>query len=232
MPGNREATASVWAVLPTMSYNHFGPPFPKEGRYLMATTASYPHDRVRHKYRFRKAGIPIAALIAISMTLAACGGGSASPGVASVGSTTSATTVRGSQGGSGSSAYEDALADAKCMRAHGVTNFPDPQSDGGFIISGSGSSNPSHSPEFHSATQACEHLLQNGGQRPANQAGPSAQAADLKYAKCMRAHGVLNFPDPGPGVRWNLGGNESIDHNTPQFQTAMKVCLKIAPPQA
>ena len=232
MPGNKEATAPVYPVLPTMSYNHSGPHFRRKDRDLMVATAPPPRDRVRHRCWVRRAGLPITALIAISITLAACGRGSASPGVASVGSTTSTTTATGSTGGSGSSAYEDALADAKCMRAHGVANFPDPQSDGGFIISGSGSSNPSHSPEFHSATQACEHLLQNGGQPSAGQAGPSAQAADLKYAKCMRAHGVLNFPDPGPGVRWNLGGNESIDHNTPQFQTAMKVCLKIAPPQA
>ena len=51
----------------------------------------------------------------------------------------------------------------------------------------------------------------------------------------MRAHGVPNFPDPttggptsgGGSVGFNEGGNESIDHNTPQFQAAMKSCRSV-----
>lgn len=195
----------------------------------MAATPSPSQDRIRCRRRLRKAGIPITVLVAISLSVATCGGGPTPPGVASGGSTTS-TTVAGSKAGSTASSYSGAVAYAHCMRAHGVSNWPDPQSDGGFLVQG-GSDNPSHSPNFPAANQTCAHFLANGGQPSTGQTGQAALAADLKYSECMRAHGVLNFPDPGPGIRWNLGGNESIDGNTPQFQAAMKVCLELAPPQ-
>lgn len=157
------------------------------------------------------------------LVAAACGGGSASPGVASIGSTTSTTSATASQGRSSSSTYADAVAYAQCMRAHGVGNFADPTSTGNFLFKGSGSANPANNPNISSANKACAHLLPNGGQPTAAQQQKVAAAA-LTYAQCMRAHGVLNFPDPGPGGGINLGGNESIDQNTPQFKVALNTC--------
>jgi hypothetical protein len=170
----------------------------------------------------------VVIVVGAGLLAAACGGGSASPGVASAGSTTSTTPV--AVGGSGSSNYADAVAYANCMRSHGVGNFPDPTTSGDFIFSGSGSSNPINSPSFSSADKACTHLLPNGGQPTAAQQSLQ-QAKALKYAECMRAHGVLNYPDPSPSSAGgsagiNLGGNESIDHNTPQFTSAFKTCTK------
>jgi hypothetical protein len=131
-----------------------------------------------------------------------------------------------SQAGTTSSNLADAVAYARCMRAHGVGNFPDPNSNGGFLIGGSGSANPSHSPNYSSANTTCRHLLPNGGAPTAAENQKMTDAA-LKYAQCMRAHGVLNFPDPGPDSGINLGGNESIDHNTPQFQAAITTCRSV-----
>jgi len=37
---------------------------------------------------------------------------------------------------SGSTAYQQSLAYAQCMRAHGEPGYPDPASNGGFIIDG------------------------------------------------------------------------------------------------
>ena len=184
-------------------------------------------DSTGRRLRPRRGAAVLALLGGVAVCVAACGG-SASPGVASVGQATSATTgAEAAPGGSSATDYADAVAYAKCMRAHGVGNFPDPTSNGGFIIKGSGSANPSHSPAYSSANKACQHLLPNDGQ-PTKAQQQQVEATALKYSQCMRAHGVLNFPDPNPndpGI--NLGGNESIDGNTPQFQAAMKTCRSV-----
>jgi hypothetical protein len=46
---------------------------------------------------------------------------------------------------------------ANCMRDHGVKNFPDPNSQGAFLMGGNVDPN---SPTFKSAYQACQSLLQ------------------------------------------------------------------------
>jgi hypothetical protein len=109
------------------------------------------------------------------------------------------------------------------MRAHGVGNWPDPSSNGGFLVQGSGSANPLNAPDYSSANKTCEHLLPNNG-GPTSVENQKIEAAALKYSQCMRVHGILNFPDPAPGGGVNLGGTESIDGNTPQFQSALKIC--------
>ena len=46
---------------------------------------------------------------------------------------------------------------------------------------------------------------------------PQQQAQLLQYAECMRAHKILNFPDPTSN---GLGSLKGIDMNSPQFQSA------------
>src|ERR1700728_3119617 len=96
---------------------------------------------------------------------------------------------------SASNNYQSFLNFSKCMRAHGLTNFPDPSTQGGGIqLSGSGGLNPS-APGFQSSQHACQHLLPGGGpgsRKPTEQDKQST----LALAQCMRAHGLTNFPDP------------------------------------
>ena len=77
------------------------------------------------------------------------------------------------------------------MRAHGVTNFPDPSPGGGFKPNSSVVSTPA----FQSAQAKCQDLL---GGSAAFQTNPSRQTMTklLRIATCMRAHGVHQFPDP------------------------------------
>lgn len=65
-----------------------------------------------------------------------------------------------------------ALKFSQCMRAHGVPDFPDPQSvpGGGIVISvragsgaGGGSNFDPGSPQFQAAQNTCRHLLPGGG---------------------------------------------------------------------
>jgi hypothetical protein len=80
------------------------------------------------------------------------------------------------------------------MRAHGVSNFPDPASASGGVQL-SGSAIDTQAPAFGSAQSACQRLLPGGlpgpGGRPATRIKQG-----VKLAECMRAHGLRSFPDP------------------------------------
>jgi hypothetical protein len=50
---------------------------------------------------------------------------------------------------------------------------------------------------------------------------PSGASDDPNaYWKCMRSHGVGNFPDP----EGNIFNTQGIDKSTPVFQTAARAC--------
>lgn len=59
----------------------------------------------------------------------------------------------------------------------------------------------------------------------------STQGNALKYAQCMRAHGVPKFPDPGPNgqLQMKVGPGTGIDPNSPTFQAAQRACQKYRP---
>jgi hypothetical protein len=104
-----------------------------------------------------------------------------------------ATTACGSSNSPGSgTGSSDTLAIqfADCMRAHGVPNFPDPGHGSG----NSPQDNP-QSPAFKSASTTCDKL-QPGGNTPPPKPSESRQLAMIRFAECMRKHGVPNFPDP------------------------------------
>jgi hypothetical protein len=112
---------------------------------------------------------------------------------------------------------------AQCMRAHGVSNFPDPTAQGTFDLP----SNVTNSPQFAAADTACKSLAPPGAL--SNQAPTSANLEKAtKFAACMRKHGETSFPDPGPDGKFS-GGVTSVDPNSPQFKTAMSACRTLLP---
>lgn len=188
------------------------------------------------------------AAATVSLLAAGCGGGGGSPGIASVASppttdttTTGTTTQSGS--GSGDKAFGPApgggggqfqiamkvgnVADgakfSACMRKHGVANFPDPNGQGVIQIH-SGMGIDPRSPAFQSAQSTCRKLLPNGGQpTPAQQAQRQQQM--LALSKCMRAHGIKDFPDPSNGgLQVHVTPGSDLNPNNPQFQAAQKAC--------
>lgn len=84
------------------------------------------------------------------------------------------------------------------MRSHGVPNLPDPGPEGGIQLT-AGSGINTNSPAFKAAQARCAKLLPYG--RPGGPAPPSEQAEQqmLALSKCMRAHGLSDFPDPTAG---------------------------------
>ena len=65
------------------------------------------------------------------------------------------------------------------------------------------------------------------------QSGPT-EAQLLKYAECIRSHGLSNFPDPGPapggGFAFRVEPGLNPRSPSPQFQKAEKECQKDVPP--
>jgi hypothetical protein len=164
------------------------------------------------------------SLLVAALGLAACG--SSRP---NTGGSTSA------QGDPANAAK--ALAFARCMRSHGVSNFPDP-TNGELKLQVQKTPNSTsvngaevNGPAFQSALQACRSYLPNGGHPSAAQTA-KAKAQALAMSRCMRSHGVPNFPDPqfqtgpGGGLGVRIGG-PGINPSSPAFQAAQKACGKI-----
>jgi hypothetical protein len=104
-------------------------------------------------------------------------------------------------------AQQDTLNFARCMRAHGVSNFPDDlnvQNVPGINAS---------SPAFRSAQAACQHLLPVKSPPPA---APSARtrAKLIRLANCLRAHGYPTIPDPRPNPPPQPGSPEASRYGT------------------
>jgi hypothetical protein len=154
----------------------------------MSTTQPSPTDRTPSPSGRPRRAIAV-ALAAAAAALLGTGCGSASP--------------TGSSTGAGASSQKSFVASAfrysRCMRSHGLANFPDPKV----------SSSPGHSsvavavggppsPAMNAAEKACHGLLPKGGPNQAQQAQQDRvhKAALLAFARCLRSHGVPGFPDP------------------------------------
>jgi hypothetical protein len=118
-----------------------------------------------------------AAAIAAATAIAACGYSSPGSG--------------GQTNSNQAEAQQDTVNFARCMRSHGVSNFPDDLN-----FQNLPGINPS-SPAFRTAQMACQHLLPVKTPPPA---APSAQihATLLRLSNCLRTHGYPSMPDPKP----------------------------------
>jgi hypothetical protein len=63
--------------------------------------------------------------------------------------------------------------------------------------------------------------------KPASTAAPNLSSQGIKYADCMRSHGVPNVPDPSPNGGVNLPS--SINPGSPAFQSAHQACASLQP---
>jgi hypothetical protein len=115
---------------------------------------------------------------------------------------------------------------AQCMRAHGVTNFPDATAQGTFDLP----PGMTTSPQFASADGSCRSLAPPGS---LSAQGPTTRELNqtVKFVWCMRKHGETGFPDPTANGKFQLnGGANPIDPNSPQFKSAMSACRSLLPP--
>jgi hypothetical protein len=181
-------------------------------------------------HRPRRAWQPTARIAAAIIATAALALPAAAFGASQSPSVAGSSTIAGGSTLSRSTNVQKALAYSRCMRAHGVLKFPDPNSSGAI---------PKVSPQqlgvsstvFQAAEKACRHLLPNSGQ--SSQAWDQmALTAMWNFARCVRAHGVPNWPDPlaesDPGQPGTPGFPRNfppgINTNSPVVKNALHKC--------
>ena len=149
------------------------------------------------------------------LALAACGDPAAGPGVASAdGATPTASASPTTQG--------DPVKFVDCMREHGIDAKV--AADGkGIGIRGK----PGDEGKMDEAQRACRKYAPSGGDGKGKPLAKADQEKFLKFAQCMRDHGIP-MEDPkfeGGGVRLGIKG----DRNSPRLadkvvEAAQKAC--------
>jgi len=169
--------------------------------------------------RVRRAGV-LGVAVGLALLTAACSGGTSSAGNASSTGT----------GGALSAYVSDKLGLARCLRAHGVPDYPDPNAAG---------QEPPRSkqlisaPQGRAAVSACSYW----GSRIHNDVAAQNQAVLAEYvrfAQCMRSHGLPDFPDPvyAEGrVEFVLSASQDgFDPHSPQVLAKAGECESVLPP--
>jgi uncharacterized protein YceK len=160
------------------------------------------------------------AVIATVALISGCGS-SASPDTGSAGANNTPANARAQQ----------AVKFAECMRRNGVSQFPDLGTSGKLTLDGvvNGSSLDPNAPAFKQAISACKDLEPagfTGGKRSSAQ-----QSAALTFARCIRANGVKDFPDPVNGQPL-VDTNRIPSSNQPGgisiLNAAMQKCRNVA----
>jgi hypothetical protein len=160
--------------------------------------------------------LSVVLILSSVVTVAACGG--------------SSSTRRASVGPYGRASSPASLS--RCMRANGVSGFPDPVAGPGgeglpLTVSPDGSLTAEGKtfagPALRSAERICKaYLPPAGGAPPPIRAQQRRQ--QLAFARCMRAHGVPSFPDPTFSGGARNGLPATINPQSPAFLSAARMC--------
>ena len=181
----------------------------------------------------------IIATAAMALLAVACSG---SPSSTSSGGSLSAA---GSTDPGGSASSPSAVAYSHCMRSNGVPSFPDPPSSG-LVPKADPQELGVSSSQLQAAQRACQHLYPaNDGAlgaslRQCEETGDCPQAMvqrvvnDMRLlARCMRSHGVANWPDPTVDSEgrpdFNLLHVHGFAPNSPQINNKMRECRHVMP---
>ena len=142
----------------------------------------------------------------------------------------------------GHSTSPSAVSYSYCVRSHGVPNFPDPPTGGG-VAKASARQLGVSSATLQAAETACQHLIPAAGGATAQEEQRCFVASDcspsvvrqllnvmLRFARCMRAHGQPNFPDPSPDAHdqpfydASAHGISDAQTHAPQFIAELDQC--------
>ena len=158
----------------------------------------------RRSLPLKRTAATVVASLGLAALAAGCGGGGHSP----------------ASSASSSMLLAQFVAYSRCMRSHGVSNYPDPTTSGGIGINLPHSFN-TNSPAYLAASQACKALAPVGHPTTGS---PDKIAAEVKVARCMRSHGDPSFPDPN-----SQGGfdRSKFDESSPAFKTAGNACKSL-----
>ena len=129
----------------------------------------------------------LAALGAVTLIGAGCGSSAHTDT-----GTANSTGTASSGPNSNLTAPEKAVKFAECMRTNGVPHFPDPDAKSNYNFGVDVSK-----AVFTKAVDACKAVEPPGALSSTRT--PKQQSASLRFAQCVREHGVKDFPDPANG---------------------------------
>jgi hypothetical protein len=186
--------------------------------------------RVAHR---RSAAAAMVGLCTLAL-VGACSG--SPPRAGSGGSPT--TGEPASSSNAGEPANAPLVAFARCVRSHGVADFPDPQAGASNTKFPSAQQLRVSSSQLSAAETACQRLLPVGADDQFPQAEvPLLLRSMLPFSRCMRSHGIPNFPDPAvdsegrPIFPLSTHGISLSYSHSPPFDTAVGQCQNLAPRQ-
>jgi hypothetical protein len=122
-------------------------------------------------------------LVVVAVTAAACG--SDPPPETAATATSTATAKKATE-------QDKAVKFSECIREHGVPHFPDPDAKGDYVFGIDVSPTV-----WRKAVAACKALEPPGAL--SGKRSPKQQSDALRFAACVREHGVKDFPDPVNG---------------------------------
>lgn len=127
------------------------------------------------------------------------------------------------QAGADPAPREQATKYSECMRANGVADFPNPNAEGQFPYEGISVSNAT----WQNAVSACANL-QPPGMSANAQRTPAQQDSALRFAQCVRDHGVPDFPDPAtardPLIDTSKMRGDVSASSIPELKPAVAAC--------
>jgi hypothetical protein len=132
------------------------------------------------------------------------------------------------------------------VRGQGVSDFPDPRAGGGASQSNGTQTNATPVKTLTESTAVVQKAMAACQKYSAAAQGPVVSAAQLAkfragalaYARCVRAHGVADFPDPtvetGPGghgagisAPYGSGANAVRHSRSPTLRAAIRTCSSL-----
>ena len=181
---------------------------------------------------------PLLAALAVALLAAVasgCGSSGGDDGVAALdtGASAAASSDSTTPGDAEQDPQEAALEWARCMREHGV-DVPDPEVGSGGRVTvrrRAGTRIDASNEKFQAAVEECGTPLGNARPQLTEEQREQLQETMLKFAKCMREHGV-DMPDPdfsGGGGLFRVGGpgRGGVNPDDPDFQKAQEACQPI-----
>jgi hypothetical protein len=164
--------------------------------------------------------LALAELALAVLMLAACSSGTETPPVAHLASATDTAS---------SSAGATHLA-GQCLRDHGLANFPDPAVATDGPAAGQEILDKSALKNFpdavvNQALNACRAALDQAGllTGQGSTVSPQEIQARLALARCIRTHGVANFPDPNP-TTGDVTPPPGLTKTSPSILAALAAC--------
>jgi hypothetical protein len=160
----------------------------------------------------------VITVMAAALLAAACGGSPSSTG-------------SGGSPNAGGSATSQLVAYTQCMRSHGVPDYPGPTSGGQMPKITSGQQVGVSDSRLTAAQGACQDLWPY--QAPTQAQQRQQLTDDLKFAQCMRSHGLPNFPDPTNSdgyVEFVISvSRDGFDPHSPQILAKAHECQHVLP---